>query len=512
MILNCIKSAKLSVIWNGDRLDGFIPARGLRQGDPLSPYLFVLCMEVLSHKIKTAITSKLWKPCTLSRGGPTLSHLFFADDLLLFGTASSHQAAMMKEIMEAFCRDSGQKMNLSKSKIWVSPNLPLSVGRLFLQKFGVPVTRDLGNYLGVPLLSGAPTSKHFHYLVERTEKRLSGWTGKLLSRASRLVLLKSITTTLPHYVMQVCKLPQKTIDNLERVNRNFFWGSTEHRWGIHPIVWSQVCRLKSTGGLGIRPLLAVNKVLLAKLTWRFLTFTTTSWSQILWGKYGDMGTLQSGALRRGCSSVWRGMELGFHLLRQGLDDTSDHLTWTPSSRGFFTVKSAYGLLSAEACPVSTPLWSKLWRLRGPSRGPLLLWLIALNRLKTKTLLWHRHCIDSPLCDICFRDDESTMHAVQDCAPVAALWQQLVPRDYWNQFWASDNPSCWVALNLPQFRCDSSGLPVVPNWRYIFSQALQSIWHSRNLLLFQRHLRNPPIVQANRILLSTLVLLRSLNPD
>lgn len=79
----------------------------MRQGDPLSPYLFVLCMEVLGHKIKAATREKRWKTCKLSQNGLELSHLFFADDLLLFGEASFHQAGVMKEIMQQFCGDSG---------------------------------------------------------------------------------------------------------------------------------------------------------------------------------------------------------------------------------------------------------------------------------------------------------------------------------------------------------------------------------------------------------------------
>jgi len=77
LIMHCVTSSSLSLIWNGNRLPSFIPTKGLRQGDPLSPYLFVMCMEILSHMILEAVDDSRWKSITLSRNGPSLSHLFF---------------------------------------------------------------------------------------------------------------------------------------------------------------------------------------------------------------------------------------------------------------------------------------------------------------------------------------------------------------------------------------------------------------------------------------------------
>lgn len=118
LILNCISSASLSVSWNGAVLPPFKPTRGLRQGDPLSPYLFVLCMEVLGQTISRAVELKTWTPVRLARPGPMVSHIFFADDLLLVGEASFSQARVMEHILAQFCGVSGQRMNRSKSRVW----------------------------------------------------------------------------------------------------------------------------------------------------------------------------------------------------------------------------------------------------------------------------------------------------------------------------------------------------------------------------------------------------------
>lgn len=90
-IMQCVSGPSMNVLWNGEKTEAFKPSRGLRQGDPISPYLFVLCMEWLCHLIGKTIVDSKWKPITLSRGGPELSHICFADDLILFAEASVSQ-------------------------------------------------------------------------------------------------------------------------------------------------------------------------------------------------------------------------------------------------------------------------------------------------------------------------------------------------------------------------------------------------------------------------------------
>ena len=87
-IMQCVTGPSMSVLWNGEKTDGFAPRRGLRQGDPLSPYLFVMCLERLCHQIDIVVGAKRWKPIRMSCGGPMLSHICFADDLILFAEAS----------------------------------------------------------------------------------------------------------------------------------------------------------------------------------------------------------------------------------------------------------------------------------------------------------------------------------------------------------------------------------------------------------------------------------------
>ncbi|XP_061355877.1 uncharacterized protein LOC133300367 [Gastrolobium bilobum] len=99
IICSCISSSSFQVIWNGSASDNFFPYRGIRQGDPLLPYLFVLCIDKLSHLIAKAVRNKGWKPMKAGRNGPLISHLMFANDLVLFGEASITQLEVAWRIL-----------------------------------------------------------------------------------------------------------------------------------------------------------------------------------------------------------------------------------------------------------------------------------------------------------------------------------------------------------------------------------------------------------------------------
>lgn len=99
----CISFSRMKLLWNGDALQEFKPERGIHQGNPLSPYLFVLCIERLFHLNQIAIDQKVWKPIKISKGGPRLSHLASADDLILFAEASLEQIEIIHNILHEFC-------------------------------------------------------------------------------------------------------------------------------------------------------------------------------------------------------------------------------------------------------------------------------------------------------------------------------------------------------------------------------------------------------------------------
>ncbi|KAG8386707.1 hypothetical protein BUALT_Bualt03G0177000 [Buddleja alternifolia] len=118
LIMSCVEASELRILWNGEPLEPIHPRCGLRQGDPLSPYLFVLCMERLSYMIDEPVQRGEWIPVSVCRGGPKVSHMFFADDIILVAKTRAKCAHSIKSILDHFCLASGLKISLNKSKVF----------------------------------------------------------------------------------------------------------------------------------------------------------------------------------------------------------------------------------------------------------------------------------------------------------------------------------------------------------------------------------------------------------
>lgn len=150
--MECVTSTSMNILWNGEVTESFLPQRGIRQGDPLSPYLFVLCIERMSHGINQAVADGVWKPIRLVKHGTPLTHLFSADNLRLFAEASVEQASIIDAILDSYCRSSEAKVNKAKTKIFFSRNVLPRVARTISNGLGFSATSDLGCYLGMSLL------------------------------------------------------------------------------------------------------------------------------------------------------------------------------------------------------------------------------------------------------------------------------------------------------------------------------------------------------------------------
>ena len=283
--MSCISSLSISILFNGGKLDKFQPTRGIRQGDPLSPYIFLLCMEFLGYLIDKECMEKNWIPMRASRTNVEISHLFFADDLMFFAKVDKRSVASIKRVLEHFCMESGQAISVDKSRIYFSPNTPSSLKDNICEILGIQATSSLGKYLGFPLRHNGAGRNQYNFIVERMIAKLSGWKTKFLSYAGRLVLVNYDMEAIPSYVMQGVALLMHVCEKIDKVSRDFIWGSTEDKRKLHLVGWGKIVKSKEEGGLGLQSARAKNIALLAKLNWRLYQEKEALWARVLLNKY-----------------------------------------------------------------------------------------------------------------------------------------------------------------------------------------------------------------------------------
>jgi hypothetical protein len=315
VIMHSVTSVETNVKWNGARGDFFRPQRGIRQGDPISPYLFVLCMDKLSHLIMHAVERGEWRGIKAGRTGPMVSHLMFADDLLLFGEATEKQMQCVMDMLNKFCGLSGQEVSQEKTSILFSKNVRRGMRDKLLNMSGFRETTDIGKYLGVPLNGRASKRADYHYLIDQVKNKLSAWKAKQLSFAGRLTLAKSVLEAVPIYPMMTDKIPKSCLDDIQKIQRNFIWGEYDNVRKYHAINWNLVTLPKWMGGLGIRKLEVMNQACLLKLGWKLNYGASDFWCQVVKGKYGVNSFGNDIAIKPSDSSLWKALlRLKDHLI------------------------------------------------------------------------------------------------------------------------------------------------------------------------------------------------------
>ena len=180
LVMQCITSISYSVLINGVAHGNVHPSRGLRQGDPLSPSLFLLCTKGLSALIHQIAKNKLITGISIARGCPKVTHLFFADDSILFCKASLEECHLLRSTLMEYEEASGQKVNTDKSSIFFSPNTALATRDEIFNILGPMQNSRHTKYLGLPSLIGKSKKQVFEILKERVGQKLVGWKGIFL--------------------------------------------------------------------------------------------------------------------------------------------------------------------------------------------------------------------------------------------------------------------------------------------------------------------------------------------
>ncbi|KAK3221485.1 hypothetical protein Dsin_008510 [Dipteronia sinensis] len=221
LVMDCISSSTLSFQFNGTGFVTLFPSRGLRQGCPISPYLFMLCSEAFSSLITNSERNGKELGIRSCRGSQLISHLLFADDSMLFSKASKANSERIRQILDTYERGYGKKINLNKSIITFSPKVSAAVRTEIQRLLEIKVCNSHDKYLCLPTMVGRNKRKLFNEVKERVGNKLRGWNGKLFSLGGKEVLIKAVVQAVPTYSMSMFRLPSSLCNELVVMTSKF---------------------------------------------------------------------------------------------------------------------------------------------------------------------------------------------------------------------------------------------------------------------------------------------------
>jgi hypothetical protein len=240
LIMNCVN---LSVIlwWLMEMWWGTLFRREeLDKGILFPLYLFILCAEAFSSLLHHAHIKGAISGVPTSKNGPKITHLFFADDSLVFCKENQVEWRRLLNILDTYERGSGQKINLNKTAIFFSRNTCLSRRLEILALSGLSKANRYDSYLGLPTLVGKSRVKAFKAIKEKVIRKLNNWKAKLLTLAGKEILLKAVVQAIPSYFMSVFLLPISLCKDLNRLMQSFWWGHLSNDSKIHWMSWPKM--------------------------------------------------------------------------------------------------------------------------------------------------------------------------------------------------------------------------------------------------------------------------------
>jgi mannosylglycoprotein endo-beta-mannosidase len=467
-ISSLLSSASSSLCINGERGEAFRLARGVRQGDPLSPALFILAMDALQALIQWAVDRDLLAGLKLHPQVPRAS--LYADDAVIFFRPNISDGEVVLAILLLFGDASGLHINLSKSTITCircSDDEVTTISQLFqCQLAHFPI-----KYLGLPLTTGRLRRADIWPLIDRFSDKLPGWVPKLLNPGGRLVLTRSVLMALPLHFLAVLDLPVWALKIIYRRCRGFVWRGQEDTNGGHCLLpWSRVCMPLKNGGLGVLNLRYFSCAMRSRWPWLRWSPTPRPWSLIPLPDDTDATALVNAAsfvrlgngnramfwtdkwrsdkrsvceafpqlasfvknsgitvaqallnnrwvrdIKGGISMAAMGQYLLLweELLQLRLDaGTEDVLVWCHSTDGTFSTNSAYQLFFAAN--TIFPCANAIWKSKAPARCKFFMWLAVHQRCLTADNLQSRGWPNSGNCQLCNVEPETCVHLFVHC--------------------------------------------------------------------------------------------------
>ncbi|KAL0416973.1 UNVERIFIED_CONTAM: putative mitochondrial protein [Sesamum latifolium] len=253
----------------------------------------------------------------VSRHGPRVSHLLFANDTLIFCQASFEAFQCVQRLLENFEKASGLKVNLDKSSVAFSRNTSIEHREGLARVLRVQEVQRHEKYLGLPAAVGRSKKVVFQTLIDKVWLKLQSWRCKSLSQAGKVVLLKSVVQAIPVFVMGCFLVPLSTCRVIEGLMADFLWHNKDVK-KIHWLAWDKICTRKNKGGLGLKRLHAFNRALLAKQLWRIIENPNSLISRIWKQRYYPSTEWYMATGGMGSSFTWKSVLASSDLIMAGL--------------------------------------------------------------------------------------------------------------------------------------------------------------------------------------------------
>ncbi|CAL1377121.1 unnamed protein product [Linum trigynum] len=306
-IKGLVTSPVLSVLVNGEAAGFFKTHKGLRQGDPMSPFLFLLVMDILSAMLETlrseGCISGFFMDEPNSRGEVT--HLLYVDDTIIFCEANEEHVLNLLSTLVCFQAVTGLRINVEKSMMF--PVGSVQNPEIYACIFGCGWSYLPTIYLGLPLGASPNSTAVWNRVLLRFQTRLECWRSKFLSLGGRIILCKSCLSSQPLFQFSLLRAPKATIHKMEQMQRSFIWSGAQDKSKYHLVRWDLCKATKDRGGLGVLDLDNMNLALLAKWFWKFATEPNSWWRQLIEFKFPNPLSIWrsgSGSGPLGCS-MWK---------------------------------------------------------------------------------------------------------------------------------------------------------------------------------------------------------------
>ncbi|XP_010495329.1 PREDICTED: uncharacterized protein LOC104772406 [Camelina sativa] len=528
-IMLCVSSVQYQVLVNGQPHGQIIPERGLRQGDPLSPYLFILCTEVLIANIRKAEVDKRITGIKVANKCPPITHLLFADDSLFFFKVYKDQCGVVLDILKQYEAASGQQINFAKSSLQFGHTVD-DPARLEMQGIlGISNLGGMGSYLGIPESLGGSKTKVVSFVRDRLQSRTTGWTARLLSKGGKEVMVKSVATAVPSFVMSCYRLPKTITSKLTSAVANFWWSTSGQRglWRLIEFPDSLFARVfKSryyrnsnpmeplrfySPSYGWRSIVSARSLVNIGLIKRVGSGDTIDiWSDPWIPAQSPRPALQNGSpvdpnlslshFIDPSTRTWRRDRLIEHFdsvdvpLIQAIPLSSypkgDSLGWHFTKSGRYSVKSGYDTVrlgvpsffkAFGSGPDITTLLAGVWQVRCPPKLKHFMWQALTGCISVSANLRRRGVACDVGCSRCGAEEETVNHVLFLCPPARQAWAQAhvpVGPQHFPTESVYANVDHFIGRNNPGSQVD------------FFPWLMWYIWKARNAKVFENRTEHP----------------------